>query len=88
MPTTTYTRPSLLARFQRWMARRNAAMRLAGLEEALYSVDDELASLEAVAFYPTYQAAAWAQTKTDMLNRERESIERECREVTRLMQSL
>ena len=87
-PVITPTRLSLMARLRRWFAKADARQRLAGIEQAIDSVDSELESLQATAFFPTYQAAAWAVEKTEQLKRERILLMRDADDLARAIKTL
>jgi hypothetical protein len=87
-PRTVSTRPGLFQRLQRWVARYSAQQRLTGIEQCIHSIDDELSTLQAVAFFPTPKHDEWAQLKTKTLTRERIALAAEADALSRHIKTL
>lgn len=81
------TRPTVFAAIRRWFARREVAQRMAGIQQAIESIETELDELQAFAFGPPEQAICHV-VRAEALKRERMFLMRDFDQLERAYKAL
>lgn len=82
------TRPTVFTAIRRWFARREVAQRMAGIQQAIASVEQEIDELQAVAFFPSNKHAERALIRAEALKRERILLMRDFDQLERAYKAL
>jgi hypothetical protein len=82
------TRPGVFTAIRRWLARREVEQRMAGIQQAIESVEQEIDGLQAVAFFPSNKHAERALIRAESLKRERILLMRDFDQLSRAYRAM